>query len=113
MLDFDISAQIQAVRATFADERHAGDDGGLLPGPDQAGRPEPLAAYAAEVSALPGVAVVSTPVGTFAQGRLAELRTGDLARQADDGLYEVVGRCSRIAKLFGLSAYPSMTLGPV
>jgi acyl-CoA synthetase (AMP-forming)/AMP-acid ligase II len=31
-----------------------------------------------------------------------ELRTGDLGRQRDDGLFEVVGRCSRIAKVFGL-----------
>ncbi|MDJ0392408.1 AMP-binding protein [Rhodococcus sp. G-MC3] len=31
-----------------------------------------------------------------------ELRTGDLARRADDGLYEVVGRRSRFAKVFGL-----------
>ena len=31
-----------------------------------------------------------------------ELRTGDLARQADDGLWEVVGRLGRHAKLFGL-----------
>ena len=33
---------------------------------------------------------------------VAALRTGDLARQADDGLWEVVGRLSRCAKLFGL-----------
>jgi hypothetical protein len=32
---------------------------------------------------------------------LAELRTGDLARQDDAGLFEVVGRRSRFAKLFG------------
>ena len=32
---------------------------------------------------------------------LTELRTGDLAVQHDDGLYEIVGRRSRIAKLFG------------
>jgi non-ribosomal peptide synthetase component E (peptide arylation enzyme)/acyl carrier protein len=32
---------------------------------------------------------------------LAELRTGDLARQNDAGLFEVVGRRSRFAKLFG------------
>jgi acyl-CoA synthetase (AMP-forming)/AMP-acid ligase II len=39
----------------------------------------------------------------LALGRtVQELRTGDLARQHDDGLFEVVGRCSRIAKLFGL-----------
>jgi acyl-CoA synthetase (AMP-forming)/AMP-acid ligase II len=31
-----------------------------------------------------------------------ELRTGDLGRQRDDGLFEVVGRRSRIAKVFGL-----------
>lgn len=31
-----------------------------------------------------------------------ELRTGDLARIAPDGLVEIVGRCARFAKLFGL-----------
>ena len=31
-----------------------------------------------------------------------ELRTGDLARQGPDGLFEIVGRVSRFAKLFGL-----------
>ena len=31
-----------------------------------------------------------------------ELRTGDLARQHEDGLFELVGRTSRFAKLFGL-----------
>lgn len=31
-----------------------------------------------------------------------ELRTGDLARRGDDGLFEVVGRANRFAKLFGL-----------
>ncbi|ANE81248.1 AMP-dependent synthetase [Mycobacterium adipatum] len=30
------------------------------------------------------------------------LRTGDLARRAEDGLFEVVGRANRFAKLFGL-----------
>ena len=32
---------------------------------------------------------------------ITELRTGDLAVQHDDGLYEIVGRRSRIAKLYG------------
>jgi acyl-CoA synthetase (AMP-forming)/AMP-acid ligase II len=32
----------------------------------------------------------------------AELRTGDLARRTPDGLYEIVGRRARFAKLFGL-----------
>lgn len=31
-----------------------------------------------------------------------ELRTGDLARRAEDGLFEIVGRANRFAKLFGL-----------
>jgi acyl-CoA synthetase (AMP-forming)/AMP-acid ligase II len=29
-----------------------------------------------------------------------ELRTGDLARQRDDGLYEIVGRSNRLAKIY-------------
>ncbi|GAB2444787.1 AMP-binding protein [Nocardioides hungaricus] len=33
---------------------------------------------------------------------LGELRTGDLARQAEDGLWEVCGRLDRHAKVFGL-----------
>ena len=33
---------------------------------------------------------------------LTELRTGDLARQADDGLWEVTGRLSRFGKVAGL-----------
>ena len=39
---------------------------------------------------------LSAPPGTD------ELRTGDLARRGDDGLFEVVGRANRFAKLFGL-----------
>ncbi|MFI1258508.1 AMP-binding protein [Streptomyces netropsis] len=35
-----------------------------------------------------------------------ELRTGDLARRTDDGLYEVVGRSSRFAKILGLRVDP-------
>jgi len=31
-----------------------------------------------------------------------ELRTGDLARRGDDGLFEILGRRTRFAKLFGL-----------
>lgn len=39
----------------------------------------------------------------LAAGRtVAELRTGDLARRRDDGLYEIVGRSNRFAKIFGL-----------
>ena len=39
----------------------------------------------------------------FAMGpTVDELRTGDLARRRDDGLYEIVGRSNRFAKIFGL-----------
>jgi acyl-CoA synthetase (AMP-forming)/AMP-acid ligase II len=39
----------------------------------------------------------------LALGRtIDELRTGDLARQHEDGLFELVGRSSRFAKLFGV-----------
>ncbi|MET4638441.1 AMP-binding protein [Mycetocola sp. 2940] len=39
----------------------------------------------------------------FRLGRTAsELRTGDLARRREDGLYEIVGRISRFVKIFGL-----------
>lgn len=39
----------------------------------------------------------------FELGRTVhELRTGDLARRRDDGLYEIVGRMNRFVKVFGL-----------
>lgn len=39
----------------------------------------------------------------FALGRTVhELRTGDVARRRDDGLYEIVGRMNRFVKVFGL-----------
>ena len=39
----------------------------------------------------------------LALGRtVAELRTGDIAHQREDGLFEIVGRRSRFAKVFGL-----------
>ena len=39
----------------------------------------------------------------LALGRVvSRLRTGDVARRTADGLYEVIGRRSRFAKVFGL-----------
>jgi len=39
----------------------------------------------------------------LALGRtITSLHTGDVARQRDDGLYEIVGRRSRVAKVYGL-----------
>lgn len=41
--------------------------------------------------------------GDLADGKLVtELRTGDLARQRDNGLFEIVGRSSRFVKIYGL-----------
>lgn len=43
----------------------------------------------------------------LALGRtVTELRTGDLARLAPDGLYEVVGRLGRLVKIYGLRIDP-------
>jgi acyl-CoA synthetase (AMP-forming)/AMP-acid ligase II/uncharacterized integral membrane protein len=43
----------------------------------------------------------------LALGRTVDdLRTGDLARRGDDGLYEIVGRISRFAKILGLRIDP-------
>ena len=45
----------------------------------------------------------ATGPADLALGRtVTELRTGDLARQRTDGLWEIVGRCNRIAKVCGL-----------
>jgi acyl-CoA synthetase (AMP-forming)/AMP-acid ligase II len=45
----------------------------------------------------------ATGLQDLALGRTVhELRTGDLARQHEDGLFELVGRTSRFAKLFGM-----------
>lgn len=44
----------------------------------------------------------SRPADLARGPELDELRTGDLARRTTDGLFEIVGRRSRLAKLFGL-----------
>ncbi len=44
----------------------------------------------------------STPADLARGPELDELRTGDIARIAPDGLVEIVGRASRFVKLFGL-----------
>lgn len=44
----------------------------------------------------------STPADLARGPELDELRTGDLARLAPDGLVEIVGRSSRFVKIFGL-----------
>ena len=42
------------------------------------------------------------PADLACGSELTELHTGDLARQADDGLWEIAGRLGRQTKLFGL-----------
>lgn len=42
------------------------------------------------------------PADLAAGSVTSELRTGDLARQHENGLYEIVGRSSRFVKVFGL-----------
>ncbi|TFC34242.1 AMP-dependent synthetase [Cryobacterium sp. TMT2-14] len=43
-----------------------------------------------------------SPEGLAAGPTVGDLRTGDLARQHDDGLFEIVGRSSRFVKIYGL-----------
>ncbi|MCD6640533.1 MAG: non-ribosomal peptide synthetase [Nocardioides sp.] len=56
------------------------------------------------VASGPGIMLgYATSPADLALGReVTELRTGDLARQRDDGLWEIVGRRSRFAKVCGL-----------
>ncbi len=87
-----------------------------LVAPESIGRPLPGTSFelAPVPDAEPGVGELvftgpnvmmgyaTSPAG-LADGRTVEaLRTGDLARRRDDGLWEVVGRTSRIAKVCGL-----------
>lgn len=43
-----------------------------------------------------------TPADLALGRTVTELRTGDLARQHDDGLFEITGRRNRVAKLYGV-----------
>ncbi|TFC15197.1 AMP-dependent synthetase [Cryobacterium algoritolerans] len=43
-----------------------------------------------------------SPAELAAGPTVGDLRTGDLARQHDDGLFEIVGRSSRFVKIYGL-----------
>lgn len=82
--------------------------------PDAIGRPIPGGTLRvdAEADAEAGELVYSGPIvmlgyaegpADLALGRTVhELRTGDLARRRDDGLFQVVGRMSRFVKIYGL-----------
>lgn len=83
--------------------------------PDAIGRPIPGGAFAIEASDdSPGVGELvyrgpNVMMGyahgpdDLALGKTVDsLHTGDLARRAPDGLYEIVGRTSRFVKMYGL-----------
>ncbi|MEU4887925.1 MULTISPECIES: AMP-binding protein [Streptomyces] len=73
-----------------------------LPGDDSAGDTGELVYTGPNVM----LGYAETPAD-LARGRTTrELRTGDIARRAPDGLYEVVGRHSRFAKILGLRIDP-------
>jgi len=68
-------------------------------GPDEPGCDEPGELVYTGPNVMMGYARTSADL---ARGHeLSELRTGDLARIADDGLVEIVGRMGREAKIFG------------
>ena len=100
----EATARIAFLPPAFTED-HPGAIGVAIPG--GALRLEPVDGQPAEVGELvyagPNV-MMGYAHGTadLALGtELTELRTGDLARQNDAGLFEVVGRRSRFAKLFG------------
>ncbi|WP_104198879.1 AMP-binding protein [Cryobacterium sp. Y29] len=99
----EATARMAYVPAEFASQA-AGTIGRAIPG----GRLRIDAAPGTDVGELvyqgPNVMLgyAETPAD-FALGRTVhELRTGDLARQADDGMFEVVGRLNRFVKVYGL-----------
>jgi len=79
-----------------------------IPIPGGSFRLEPLADGEPETGELvyagPNVMMgyAETPADLALGSIVGELRTGDIARRHPDGLYEVIGRRSRVAKVFGL-----------
>ena len=99
----EATARMAYVPAEFA-SHSAGAIGRAIPG----GRLRIDAAPGTDVGELvyqgPNVMLgyAETPAD-FALGRsVHELRTGDLARHRDDGMFEVVGRLNRFVKVYGL-----------
>lgn len=111
---FDLFVMYGATEATARMSVLPPDLALLAPG--SIGRPLPGASFdlAPVEGAVPGVGELvfrgpnvmmgyAASRAELASGRtVEELRTGDLARQRPDGLWEVVGRTSRIAKVCGL-----------
>jgi acyl-CoA synthetase (AMP-forming)/AMP-acid ligase II len=75
-----------------------------LDGPDGPGDPDTGELVYSGPNVMLGYAESPSDLGL---GRtVGELHTGDLARRAPDGLYEIVGRRSRFAKILGLRIDP-------
>ncbi|WP_461082104.1 AMP-binding protein [Streptomyces deserti] len=75
-----------------------------LDGPDGTGDPDTGELVYSGPNVMLGYAESPTDLGL---GRTVEdLYTGDIARRAPDGLYEIVGRRSRFAKILGLRIDP-------
>ena len=71
---------------------------GALAGPDRRTTPTSESLVYSGPNVMMGYAHTAADLA----GELSELRTGDLARRTADGLFEVVGRRSRFAKVVGL-----------
>ncbi|MEU9103500.1 AMP-binding protein [Streptomyces xanthophaeus] len=84
----------------------------LRPLPDSAGHPDGADGADENIGELvysgPNVMLgYARSPDDLALGRTVhELRTGDIARRSPDGLYEIVGRSSRFAKILGLRIDP-------
>ncbi|MFC5808476.1 AMP-binding protein [Streptomyces heilongjiangensis] len=84
------------------------DDHGLDRGPTGAegGRRRPLVGELVYSGPNVMLGYAESPADLSLGRTVTELRTGDLARRAPDGLYEIVGRRSRFAKILGLRIDP-------
>jgi acyl-CoA synthetase (AMP-forming)/AMP-acid ligase II len=71
----------------------------LQPLPD---RPEPDTGELVYAGPNVMLGYAETPADLGLGRTVDELHTGDVARRADDGLYEIIGRRSRFAKILGL-----------
>ncbi|WP_344385520.1 non-ribosomal peptide synthetase, partial [Streptomyces thermolineatus] len=76
----------------------------LLPLPDRPGEDDTGELVYTGPNVMLGYA--ETPADLSLGRTVRELRTGDVARRAADGLYEIVGRRSRFAKILGLRVDP-------
>ena len=99
----EATARMAYVPAELA-ERAAGSIGRPIPGGRLRIDAEPGAHIGELVYQGPNVMLgYAESSDDFALGRTVhELRTGDLAKQREDGLFEVVGRMNRFVKVYGL-----------